>query len=107
MYRTEKINSMLSLISSNIDRLERELKEEYKKLILISTDFDEIATQFVLLQRKPLSEREKEYEATSIADKLWAHVSTTFGSEHDTKLIFEVAMSVMDETAASVVMSRN
>ena len=107
MYRTEKINSMLSLISGNIDRLEQELKEEYKKLIQISADFDEIATQFVLLQRKPISEREKEYEATSIANKLWAQINTTFGSDHDAKLISEAAMSVMDETSSSAVMSRN
>ena len=88
MYRNERLESMLSQVSSNIDQLEQELKEEYKKLIRISTDFDEIAAQFFLLQRKTISEIEKEYETTSIVDQLWMQISTTFGSERDAKLIF-------------------
>lgn len=107
MYCNEKIDSMLSLISTNIDQLEQELKEEYKKLIRISTEFDEIAAQFILLQRKSLSEPEKEYETTSIVDKLYLQISTTFGSERDANLIFEAAMAVMDETSNAVAMSRN
>lgn len=98
---------MLSLISSNIDQLEHELREEYKKLIRISTDFDEIAAQFILLDRKTLSEPEKEYETTSIVDKLYVQISTTFGSDRDAKLIFEAAMAVMDETSTAIEMSRN
>ncbi len=107
MYRNEKIESMSSLISCNIDRLEQELKEEYKKLIRISTDFDEIAAQFILLQREPISEPEKEYETTTIVDKLYVQINTTFGSKRDSKLIFEAAMAVMDETSTAVAMSRN
>ena len=107
MYCNEKIDSMLSLISTNIDQFEQKLKEEYKKLIRISTDFDEIAAQFIRLQRKSLSEPEKEYETTTIVDKLCVQISTTFGSERDAKLIFEAAMAVMDETSTAVAMSRN
>ena len=107
MYCNDKIDSMVSAISSNIDQLERELKEEYKKLIRISTDFDEIAAQFILLERKSLSEPEKEYETTSIVDKLYMQINDTFGPERDAKLIFEAAMAVMDETSTAATMSRN
>lgn len=107
MNSNEKIAAMMTNISSNIDKLEQELKEEYKKLIRISTDFDEIAAQFVVLQRRSLSEPEKEYETTYIVDKLHEQISTTFGTERDVKLIFEAAIAVMDETTTAAAASRN
>lgn len=107
MFCNKKIDSMLSTISSNIDQLEQELKEEYKKLIRISTDFDDIAAQFICLQRETLSKPEKDYETTCFVEKLCVQIDTTFGSERDTNLIFEAAMAVMDETSAAVEMTRN
>ena len=107
MFCNKKIDAMVSHISSNIDQLEQDLKEEYKKLIRISTDFDDIAAQFILLNTEPLSEPEKDYETTCFVEKLCVQINTTFGSERDTNLIFDAAMAVMDETSAAVTMTRN
>ena len=107
MFRNEKIESMMSAISSKIDLMEQELKEEYKRLIRISSEFDEITGQYIQLQHKPLSEPEKDYETTCFVEKLCVQITTTFGSERDTNLIFEAAMAVMDENSTAAEMTRN
>jgi len=107
MYRVNKIDTMVSEISSNIERLEQDLKEEYKRLIRISSDFDDIATDFVLLERKSLSQAEKEYETTTIVDRLCARLGMTFGPDRDTLFILEAAMAVMDENSSAAMAPRN
>lgn len=107
MLRKNRIDEMMSAISGNIEHLERELQEEYKMLFRISSDFEDIAADFILLDRKFLSQVEKEYETTSIVDRLHARISTTFGPEADTLFIMEAAMAVMDENSSAAAMSRN
>lgn len=107
MLCNKKIESMVSQISSNIDRLEQELKENYKKLIRLSTDFDEITAQFIRLKREPLSEPEKDYQTTCFVEQLNVQIDRNFGSERDANLIFEAAMAVMEETSTTVAMTRN
>ena len=97
----------MSQITGNIDQLEQSLKEEYKKLIRVSTDVDEIAAQFVGLDRRSMSELEKEYETTSIVDRLHMQISSTFGPDRDLNLIYQAAIAVMDETTAAAAASRN
>ena len=107
MHRIEKMDSMVSDISANIEQLERNLKEEYKRLFRVSPDFDAIATEFVLLERKSLSPAEKEYETTTIVDRLCVRLGMTFGPERDTLFILDAAMAVMDENTSAAMTSRN
>lgn len=107
MYRDNKIETMLSEIAANVERMEQELKEEYKKLIRISSDFDDIAAEFILLERKALPPEVKEEETTTIVDRLCERLDMTYGQERDTFFILEAAMAVMEETSSAAVMSRN
>ncbi|MBV1868970.1 MAG: hypothetical protein KUG69_13865 [Marinosulfonomonas sp.] len=107
MYRSEKLDLMAAEISANIEQLERGLKEEYKRLFRVSSDFNDIATDFVLLERKTLTQAEKEYETTTIVDRLCARLGMTFGPERDTLFILEAAMAVMDENMSASMTSPN
>lgn len=107
MYRKKQIGTLLAEIAGNIEQMELDLKEEYKKLIRMSSDFEDIATDLILLERKSLPQSLKEYETQSIVDRLHARIGSTFGQERDSFLIMEAALSVMDENTSATLMSRN
>ncbi len=106
MLRKREINDMAAGISARIQQLEAELKEEYKKLIRISSDFDDIAAELVVLERKRLPESVKQYEVTALLDRLHVQVGKTFGCERDQEFILEAAVDVMEENAAAALNSR-
>ena len=107
MIRSSKIEEMAAGISANIQRLEQELMEEYKKLIRISPEFDDIAADFVVLARKSLPPEVKDYETTAILDRLHERIGETFGQSRDPVLILEAAVSVMQETSTAALETRN
>ena len=107
MYRDEKMEIMLCKIAANVDRMEQELKEEYKKLIRLSSEFDDITSDFVLLERQELSAGEKEDATTLIIERLRERLNLTFGPERESACVWEAALSVMDESASAAVLPFN
>lgn len=107
MLSKKNMNDMLSEIKNNVERIEKELREEYRKLIRFSSDFDEISVDFIALERRSLPKDEKDEVVNVLAERLSARLDATYGSDHDTVLIFEAAMDVMEETASAAVASRN
>jgi len=107
MHRIEKMDAMVSEISANIEKLEHDLKEEYKRLFRVSSDFDAIATEFILLERQSLPQAEKEYQTTTIVDRLCVRLGMKFGPDRDPLFILEAAMAVMDENTSAAMTSRN
>ena len=98
---------MLSEITANVERKEQSLKEEYKKLIRISSDFDGISEKFISLERQSLPPEERDEEVTNLVERLCAQLDTTYGSDRDNTLIFEAAMAVMKENSSLASASRN
>lgn len=107
MHEIQKTDAMLAAISADIELLEQELMEKYRSLIRVSSEFDDIVIEFVLLERKSLTQVTKEYEAITIVDKLCERVVATFGIERDRISIFQAAMAVMDENTSAAMSSRN
>lgn len=103
MYRSKKVEEMAAEISANIERLENQLKEEYKRFIRFSPEFDDIAIDLVLLKRETLSNEMKEYEATTITDRLLTKLDTRFGLDRDNLAIRQAALDVVDEYAAETI----
>ena len=101
------MNDMLADIKNNVERIEKELREEYRKLIRFSSEFDAISADFIVLERRALPKDEKDEEVTVLAERLSARLDATYGGDHDTVLIFEAAMDVMEETATAAVYSPN
>ena len=107
MYRSEKLDAMLSEVSANIKKMEQKLKDEYKRFILISSEFGDFSAEIVLLEKKHLSPALQNFEAIAITDKLCARLGATFGPEHHQFLMVEAAMAVIEENGTAAAFFRN
>jgi hypothetical protein len=107
MYRSEKLDAMLSEVSANIEEIEFKLKEEYKRFIRISSEFGNFAAELVSLERKCLSPAIQDYETVAITDKLCARLGATFGPERDKCLVMEAAIAVINENGVAAAVVRN
>lgn len=100
MYRKGKVEKIAAEIAASIEQLEQQLKEEYKRFIRFSPVFDDIAIDLALLKREELSNEMKEYEATTITDRLLTKLDTTFGFDMENIAIKQAALDVVDEYSA-------
>jgi len=107
MHRREKVDLLLSEIAANIQKLEQDLKDEYKRLIQTSPDFDDVSCEFVMLERKALSPDENEYQVAKIVDRFCARLCKALGPERDTFLMMQAALAVVDETSNAARTSRD
>lgn len=107
MYRDNTIEAMLSEISANIEEKEQSLKDEYKKLIRISSDFDDISEKFMSLERQTMPPEDRDEKVTNLVDRLSAQLDMIYGTDRDNSFIFEAAMAVMQENSSAAIMSRD